>query len=135
MNKIYVILLAVIIISSTLTAALLVEVFTPTPNLIYSLVYIEQVSITNVAIPDNNTFQVLIHNSRQAPTSIATGFINGVEANFSILVSLPKNSSTLITFVQPINATFTMTPGNNYTIKLITSHGNTVVSAPITYNP
>jgi len=95
----------------------------------------EQVSITNVAFPNANTIQVLVQNSGGSQTTVTSGFVNGVADNPFTATAIPKSSSTTITFVQGTNATFTLTNGNSYTIKLITAKGTSVVSAATTYSP
>jgi flagellin-like protein len=96
----------------------------------------EQVSITNVAFTGGN-IQVMVQNSAGTQSSVTSGFINGVGATVASSVQLPKSSSTIITFVPSgagANATFTLTEGSSYTIKLITAKGTSVISSPTTYS-
>jgi hypothetical protein len=51
-------------------------------------------------------------------------------------VQVAKSNQTTIVFTNNGgNATFTMTPGTSYTIKLITAKGTSVVSSATTYSP
>src|ERR1700690_2107343 len=95
----------------------------------------EQVSITNVALPDANTIQVLVQNAGGTQGTINSAFINGVAVIPFNPVGVQKSSQTVITFVNPSNATFTLTAGTSYTIKLITAKGTSVVSSATTYSP
>ena len=95
----------------------------------------EQVSITNVAFPDANSVQVLIQNAGGTQGTINSAFINGVAATVASPVGVAKSSQTTILFTSPGNATFTLTPGTSYTIKLITAKGTSVVSSATTYSP
>jgi hypothetical protein len=94
----------------------------------------EQVSITNVAFPDANTIQVMVMNAGGTDAVINSAFINGAGvANFQAVTVL-KSSSTVISFVNPSNATFTLNSGTSYTVKLITAKGTSVVSPATTYS-
>jgi len=99
----------------------------------------EQVSITNVAFSDGNTIQVMVMNAGGTDSSISNAFINGVATTaFTSPVTVPKSSSITMTFVGTggtgANATFTLTSGTSYTIKLITAKGTSVVSSATTYS-
>jgi flagellin-like protein len=95
----------------------------------------EQVSITNVAFSNGNTIQVMVMNAGGTDSSINNAFINGVATTaFTSPVTVPKSSSITITFVAGGNATFTLTSGTSYTIKLITAKGTSVVSSATTYS-
>jgi hypothetical protein len=53
-------------------------------------------------------------------------------------VQVAKSNQTTLIFTNngaAPNATFTMTPGTSYTIKLITAKGTSVVSSATTYSP
>jgi len=97
----------------------------------------EQVSITNVAFPDATTIQLLVQNQGGTQASITSAFVNGVAATVNPAVGLAKSSQTTMTFSSAAggNATFTLTPGTSYTIKLITAKGTSVISSATTYNP
>ena len=95
----------------------------------------EQVSITNVAITDSSTIHVLLQNAGETQSTINSAFINGVATTVTTPVGVAKNGQTVITFTSGGNATFTLTPGTSYTIKLITAKGTLVVSAATTYSP
>ncbi len=95
----------------------------------------EQISISNVAFPDANTIQVLVQNSGGTQGTISSAFINGVAATVATPVGVAKSSQTTINFASPGNATFTLTPGSSYTVKLITAKGTSIVSSATTYNP
>jgi hypothetical protein len=95
----------------------------------------EQISITNVAFPDDDDIQVLVQNAGGTQGTINSAFINGVAATVTTPVGIAKSSQTTITFTQPTNATFTLTPGTSYTVKLITAQGTSVVSSAVTYSP
>jgi len=97
----------------------------------------EQVSITNVAFPDATTIQLLVQNQGGTQASITSAFVNGVAATVNPAVGLAKSSQTTMTFSSATggNATFTLTPGTSYTIKLITAKGTSVISSATTYNP
>jgi flagellin-like protein len=98
----------------------------------------EQVSITNVAIPDATQIQVMVQNSGGTQSSITNAFINGVATNAFTAVPVGKSSSTTILFNTGNFTTaspFPLSPGTSYTIKLITAKGTSVVSSPTTYNP
>jgi archaeal type IV pilus assembly protein PilA len=95
----------------------------------------EQVSITNVAFPDASNIQVLVQNAGGTQGTINSAFINGLAATVSTPVGVAKSSQTIITFTNPTNASFTLTPGTSYTIKLITAKGTSVVSSATTYSP
>jgi flagellin-like protein len=99
----------------------------------------EQVSITNVAFSNGNTIQVMVMNAGGTDSSISNAFINGVATTaFASPVTVPKSSSITMTFVgtggTDANATFTLTSGTSYTIKLITAKGTSVVSSATTYS-
>ncbi len=95
----------------------------------------EQISITNVAFPNANTVQILVQNAGGTQGTINSAFINGVAATVQTPVGVAKSSQTTITFVQPTNASFTLTPGSSYTVKLISAQGTSIVSSPVTYSP
>ncbi len=96
----------------------------------------EQVSVANVAFPDAGTIQVLVQNSGGTQSTINSAFINGIAATVATPVGVAKGSQTVLTFTTntPANATFTLTAGSSYTVKLITAKGTSVVSAATTYN-
>jgi archaeal type IV pilus assembly protein PilA len=94
----------------------------------------EQVSITNVAFPDSNTIQVMVMNAGGTDAVINSAFINGAGVADFQAVTVLKSSSTVISFVNDGNATFTLTSGTSYTIKLITAKGTSVVSPATTYS-
>jgi flagellin-like protein len=94
----------------------------------------EQISITNVAL-DANNIQVLVQNAGGTQGTINSAFINGVATSVFTPVQVAKSNQTTIVFTSPGNASFTMTPGTSYTIKLITAKGTSVVSSATTYSP
>jgi flagellin-like protein len=96
----------------------------------------EQVSITNVAIPDATQIQVMVQNAGGTQSSITNAFINGVAMAPATAEPVAKSSSVTMTFtVANSTTTFPLSPGTSYTIKLITAKGTSVVSAATTYNP
>ena len=100
----------------------------------------EQVSITNVAMPDANTIQVMVQNTGGTQSSINNAFINGVTATTFTVAPVPKSSSITITlksgnFTAGASNPFPLNPGSSYTVKLITAKGTSVVSSATTYNP
>jgi flagellin-like protein len=97
----------------------------------------EQISITNVAL-DANNIQVLVQNAGGTQGTINSAFINGVATTVFTPVQVAKSNQTTLIFTNNVasaNATFTMTPGTSYTIKLITAKGTSVVSSATTYSP
>jgi flagellin-like protein len=97
----------------------------------------EQISITNVAL-DANNIQVLVQNAGGTQGTINSAFINGVATTVFTPVQVAKSNQTTLIFTNngaAPNATFTMTPGTSYTIKLITAKGTSVVSSATTYSP
>ena len=98
----------------------------------------EQVSVTNVAFPgtSTNTIEVMVQNAGGTDSQISTAFINGVATTGFSSITIPKSSSQIITFVGGTggNATFTLSSGTSYTVKLITAKGTSVVSSPTTYS-
>jgi cytoskeletal protein RodZ len=105
----------------------------PTPQPTTQVV--EQVSITNVAIPNANTIQVLVQNSGGNQVTINSAFINGEATGVFTPVGIAQSSQTVITFNNPVNATFTLTPGTSYTVRLVTAVGTSIASSAITYSP
>ena len=93
----------------------------------------EQVSVVNVGFPNASTIQVWVRNAAGSDSSIAYAYINNVAALVSSPIAVYRSSSQIITFVAGENATFTLSSGTSYTIKLITSKGTSVVSAPTMY--
>jgi flagellin-like protein len=99
----------------------------------------EQVSITNVAFTGTsaNEIQVLVQNAGGTQGTINSAFINGAATTVFTPVGVAKSSQSIITFTSGSggNATFTLTPGASYTVKLITAKGTSVVSSATTYSP
>ena len=98
----------------------------------------EQVSVTNVAYPNENTISVMVQNAGGAQASITSAFINGMQTAAFTAVPVGKSSSVTMTFI-PANTTITglfpLNPGTSYTIKLLTAKGTSVISSATTYNP
>jgi flagellin-like protein len=94
----------------------------------------EQVSIINVAFPNDNTIQVMVHNAAGIQSSITNAFINGVPLTPFTSVSVPQNSSIFITLNSAGNGTI-LRSGTSYTIKLITAKGAQIVSPATLYSP
>ncbi len=101
----------------------------------------EQVSITNVAFPSDDTIQVMVQNAGGTDAQITNAFINGATATVPTAITVNKSGSMIITFVAGAgNTTFTqdgattLASGTSYTIKLITAKGTSVVSSPTTYS-
>jgi flagellin-like protein len=94
----------------------------------------EQVSITNVAFPNTNTIQVMVMNAGGTDAVINSAFINGAGVSGFTPVTVVKSSSAIIAFENGGNATFTLTSGTSYTMKLITAKGTSVVSPATTYS-
>jgi cytoskeletal protein RodZ len=107
----------------------------PTPQPTTQVV--EQVSIINVAFTGTNgdEIQVLVQNAGGTQVTINSAFINGEATDVFTPVGIAKNSQTVITFNNPVNATFTLNPGTSYTIKLIATTGTSIVSSATTYSP
>jgi flagellin-like protein len=98
----------------------------------------EQVSNTNVAIPNADTIQVMVQNAGGTQSSINSAFINGVAATNFAAVSVPKSSSVTITLTAGNftgTGTYPLSAGTSYTVKLITAKGTSVVSSATTYSP
>ena len=96
----------------------------------------EQVSITNVAMPDANTISVMVQNAGGTQASITNAFINGVACTATSATPVAKSSSVTMQFTSAnCTAAFPLSPGTSYTIKLITAKGTSVVSSATTYNP
>ena len=96
----------------------------------------EQVSITNVAIPDADHINVMVQNAGGTQSSITNAFINGVAMTATSAEPVPKSSSITMSFtVANSTTTFPLSPGTSYTVKLITAKGTSVVSSATTYNP
>jgi flagellin-like protein len=95
----------------------------------------EQVSITNVAFPDNSTIQVMVQNSAGTQSSITSAFINGVAVSPFTAVAVLKSSTATITLNATAVLGTNLVGGTSYTVKLITAKGTSVVSSATTYNP
>jgi archaeal type IV pilus assembly protein PilA len=99
----------------------------------------EQVSVTNVAFPDDHTVQVMVQNAGGTDSQITNAFINGATETVGTPIIINKSGSIIITFTGT-NTTFTstgaltLTSGTSYTVKLITAKGTSVVSSPTTYS-
>jgi flagellin-like protein len=95
----------------------------------------EQVSVTNVAIPDADHINVMVQNSGGTQASITNAFINGVATTASSATPVGKSASITMYFTVANSTAFPLSPGTSYTVKLITAKGTSVVSAPTVYNP
>ena len=108
------------IILIAVTVAVSIAVAAWMGALTFTFTATEQIQITNMAF-GSNSIAVTVNNTGTSPVTINEVWVNNVKQS-SISPSLPQTISANSGLV--LNITTTVTTGNNYQVKLVSSKGN-----------